>query len=152
MWLCFQSVQFKIQHCLGERGRGGERVNFSEHHVSCPKSFDLHCSLVSIACIVLKALLFVDNFESFNLAGDDHVQWIFSYVEYSNINCANLKLEGNNKRLMQWENQEQSPEVKTPRTNLKIVQIANKQTTFINLSLLPPQVVAVYWLPSKCKF
>lgn len=41
-------------------GRGGERVDFSEYRVSCPKSFDSHCSvhrLPRVSCFPTRTIL-----------------------------------------------------------------------------------------------
>ena len=35
----------KLQHCLGERGKGG---NIKADRVNCTKNFVLHCSLCDI--------------------------------------------------------------------------------------------------------
>ena len=35
----------KLQHCLGERGKGGK---LKANRVNCPKNFVLHCSLCDV--------------------------------------------------------------------------------------------------------
>ena len=35
----------KLQHCLGERGKGGK---LKADRVNCPKNFVLHCSLCDV--------------------------------------------------------------------------------------------------------
>ena len=35
----------KLQHCLGERGKGGK---IKADRVNCPKDFVLHCSLCDV--------------------------------------------------------------------------------------------------------